>query len=499
MDLRKITPVAAGLVIAAGVLVHFVGLGSRALWYDEVTTAAYAWKSAGDLWAFLVANEVHPPLFFYLSKLALVLPLTAEWSLRLVPLAASLACIGLTEGIARRAFNVRYAGAVLAAWLPGLVIYGQEARAYAPLAALELTAVYALVRMREQRARRWTVVAAAAMLVAAATSYFAILFLIPVAVALLLWAPNRRFALLCLAAAAVAYAPWLPAAVRTFFGNDDVLQHAAPRTLSLKDYAGILSFHWGHAAGAVAALAAVLLAGWAHRTKPVVVFVLILLLFPLLFFVALPPRYPYFPPRYLISWAAAPLILVPAIWAVQNRALRIAGALLFVVCLGAMVPASVAAVREARVWNADIGTKADKLFDDGDIIIVDPYYQSAALVYYLPITHEAKVRLLENPLRLYDGVRIEIGGKAVVLTSFRALTAVLSNMKGLSGNLWVLGYGPDSDDRKIWSSDLTPIRAYDQATLYHVITPIRVDKGDRFYLGLRYLGPRVKTVPTSLP
>lgn len=500
MDHRKAIAAGAWIAIGAGVLAHFVGLGSRALWYDEITTAAYAWKPAAELWAFLTANEVHPPLFFYLSKLALLLPLPAEWSLRLIPLAAGLACIALVEGIVRRAFGVRFAGAVLAAWLPGLVIYGQEARAYAPLAALELAALYALVRLREEPAeRRWIMLAALALLLAAATSYFAILFLIPFAAALVVWAQDRKFALVCLAGAVAVYAPWLPAAVRTFFGNDDVLQHAAPRMLTLADYAGVLAFHWGHAVGAAAALAAAALTAWTRRASPLVQLWMVLAVLPLLFFAALPPRYPYFPPRYLIAWAALPLVLAPGVFAISHRGLRIAGAGLFAAALFAMAPAAVSAVAEKRTWNADIGAQAAALFDDGDIVIVDPYYQSAAIHYYLPITHEAKARLLENPLQLYDGLRVNVGGKALVFTSFRALTAVLSTTQGLSGNLWVLGYGADSEDRKLWSSDLAQIRAYPQATLYRVVTPIRVDKESRFFLGLRYLGPRVKEIPTALP
>lgn len=500
MESRKVAPILASIAIAAGVLVHFLGIGSRALWYDEVTTAAYAWKSAGDLWSFLAAKEVHPPLFFFVSKLALMLPLPTEWSLRLVPLAASLAAIGLVEGIARRAFGVRYAGAVLAAWVPGLVIYGQEARAYAPLAALELAAIYALVRLHSRPGeRRWAALAAVAMFLAAASSYFAILFLIPLAAALLMWAQDRRFAFACLAAAALAYAPWLPVAAQTFFGNDEALQHAAPRMLTVADYLGVLAFHWGHAVAAAAMLAAAVLVGWSRRGEPIVRLWLALAVLPLLFFAALPPRYPYFTPRYLIAWAVLPLVLAPAVFALSARRARKAGVALVALALVAMAPSAVSAVAESRVWNAEIGTNAAALFDNGDVLIVDPYYQSAALLYYLPIAPERKALLLDNPLQLYDGVQVAIGGKSIVLTSFGALTSVLSNMQGLSGNLWVLGYGPDGDDRKVWATDLSPIRTYEQATLYRVITPLRVDKDDRIYVGFRYIGSKVKALPAKLP
>jgi uncharacterized membrane protein len=488
---RRVPSLVWAALLAAGAALHVWGLSSKALWYDEITTAVYAAMAPRELWAFLSTREVHPPLFFFVSKLMLALPLAAEWSLRLVPLFAALACIPLAEGIARRGYGVRAWGALLAAFFPGLVFYAQEARAYAPLVAVQLLAVYALLRLREEpAARRFVVLAAAALWLGAAMHYFAILFVVPLGVMLLLWTERRGFTLAVLAAAALLYAPWIPVALRTFFGSGDLLRNAPPRTLAPADYFGVFAYLWGNAwIGAGVLLLTVMAAAWAFRTA-LGALVLALAAFTPLFLTALPPTYPYFPARYVIAWAALPILLLPALLAAERpqAVRRISAALLAALMLACLVVA-VKFDRTPRDWNRTLGADYAKYFKSGDVVVVSPFYQSLALEYYLPVEPSVRAELLSDPLKNYDGVRMYVKDRFVVLVSPERLVNVLSNRKGLSGNLWFLQYGPLPEELQAWKDLFIPIQRWPDATLSRVEAKVLVDsRTGRLFLGAIPLG-----------
>lgn len=495
-------------LLAAGAALHLWGISRKALWYDEITTAVYAAKSAGDLWQFLATREVHPPLFFFLSKAALALPLTPEWSLRLIPLLAALACIPLAEAVARHAWGVRWWGALLAAFFPGLVLYAQEARAYAPLAFTEFLVVYALVRIRaEPGARRWVVLAGAGMWLGAALHYFAVLFIVPASVAVFLWSDRKRFAVAALALGVVLYGPWIPVALNTFFGDPELLKHAQPRTLLPTDYFAVFAALWGGTWGAVLVLAlccAALI--WAAGDSAGRL-LLALFVFTPAFLTALPPTYPYFPARYVIAWAALPVLLIPSLLR-EDRAPAVrrgAAALVAVLALlGAWT--AVKHARTPREWNRALAAGFKDYFNTGDVIVVSPFYQSLALEYYLPLEPTVKAELLEDPLKNYDGARVQVGGRpadggrSVVIVSPEVLHVVMSNRRGLSGNLWLVQYGPLPAEMAAWNDVMTPIVRWPDATLYRITNKVIVDKRNmRMFLGPVSLGPYQPAPEQALP
>ncbi len=479
---RKVLPFLA----VGALLLHAWAMGSRALWYDEVTTYAFASKSLADLWTFLNTHDVHPPLFFALEKFALALPLPAEWSLRLLPLGAALTCIPLAEAFARRVYRVRWHGAVLAAVFPGLVMYGQEARAYAPLLMFEFTALLALVHVREQpEKRRWIALSVAALWCAAAMSYLAILFLPVISVALLLWTRRRGYAVAALAAAFLLYFPWLPRAWETFFSTAAGVAGNPPRALGPGSYARLFAMLWGGPVPAV--LAAVLSAAafWRVRREPVAGLILVLAVVPLALFTAAPPRYPFFPARYLITWSGLPLLLLPALGRLRPLAARAAPVALAIVLL---VPA-VRFHAEQRTWNRDLAAMAAERFGDGDILIVHPYYQSIALAYYLPLDPAIRARILENPLINYDGAAVLLNGrKQMGLTSPGAFAELAAGM-GIRGNVYVLVYGPPQPPIDRWLVHLAPVQHWEQASLYRLVTRPRVDpRSQQLLLGTLPVG-----------
>ena len=130
------------LVIAAGL--RFYNLGAQSLWADEGNSAALAARSFAQI-ARDAANDIHPPLYYWLLRLWTQAFGTSEAGLRSLSALLGTLLVLAVFGLGSRLFNrmVGLAAAFIAAIAPFQVYYGQEARMYI-LAALE-AAVAALL------------------------------------------------------------------------------------------------------------------------------------------------------------------------------------------------------------------------------------------------------------------------------------------------------------------------------------------------------------------
>ncbi len=143
-DLLRWAPL---LILAAGLVLRLVGLGSKSLWGDE----AFSWHLALDEWPNLWnggGNDPHHPPLYY-AVLHLVIPLSAgEGALRIPSALASTATIGLTFLAAQRLSNSKVAlvAAMLVAFSPLDVWYAQDARQAALATCLVALAAYGLTR-----------------------------------------------------------------------------------------------------------------------------------------------------------------------------------------------------------------------------------------------------------------------------------------------------------------------------------------------------------------
>lgn len=131
----------AALTFALCLLVRLSTLGELALWFDEVITADVARTSWSDLVADRLANG-HFPTYFALVK-ALGLGDGSEFALRLPSaildsLAGALVAL-LALRLSGRAGAI--AAALLYAFYPALIQYGQEARPYALMLAFVALAI----------------------------------------------------------------------------------------------------------------------------------------------------------------------------------------------------------------------------------------------------------------------------------------------------------------------------------------------------------------------
>jgi len=187
-------------------------LDAQSLWYDEGVTATIAQLDLIEL-THWTANDIQPPLYYYLVALWGRLAGWSEWSLRfvsaffgtlIIPLMAVVAK-NLSKGVEKPSFlkklafsNLRSSTLISAllstlfvALHPLLLYYSQEARMYTLLTALTVLAAYGLLRSKE---RFFLVLYTVAAVGAIYTHYFAFFLLLALAVAYLMekWLEARE-------------------------------------------------------------------------------------------------------------------------------------------------------------------------------------------------------------------------------------------------------------------------------------------------------------------
>jgi uncharacterized membrane protein len=206
----------------------------QSLWYDEAVTAQVASQGVAELTRW-TAEDIQPPLYYYVVSAWTRLQGRGEWALRFPSAFAGVLTVPALWVLARRLFGrglngqiASLAAALLTAISPLLIYYSQEARMYAQLTLLGALAGYAL--LRADAAKRsgeeilwWAgfVLSGAAMLY---THYFGLFLLLAYGLWFLIdWLPvvkrphsGRRvwrrlgFAVGSAVAIGLLYLPWLP-------------------------------------------------------------------------------------------------------------------------------------------------------------------------------------------------------------------------------------------------------------------------------------------------
>jgi mannosyltransferase len=316
-------------IILLALAVRVDRLAAQSLWYDEAVTAQVAAQGPVELTRW-TADDIQPPLYYYVAAGWTRLAGRSEWALRFPSVFFGVLTIPLLWAAARRLFGCRswgewagLAAAGLAAVFSLYVYYAQEARMYTQLVFLGALAGYALLRaagsygepasqelagvnakgtgagvgwLRGLWRNRWLpfVITSAAVLY---THYFGIFLLLAYGLCLALaWGPaawrgskttfyRRRLGGAALAGAAVLalYAPWLPPMFNRYWVDrsywlgglklGEALRHVAisftagsPETM-LEDAATALLPWFGVAFGV--ALLAVVLRGWLESRRGV--------------------------------------------------------------------------------------------------------------------------------------------------------------------------------------------------------------------------------------
>jgi hypothetical protein len=226
----------SGVALTAGLVCLYAAarlwrLTAACLWFDEIFSVHAARHAWGDLWRFVAADLIHPPLFYALLKLWTALGGESLLWLRLFPALASIAAVAPLLLLARElrlgkgATNV----ALLVAGTNGYLIkYAQEVRMYGLLLLLTLTSLWLFARLLNRAGgARWTVAALAlANLLLVYTHYYGWL-VVACEVAFVALKDRRRLAALLLSAGglALAYAPWVLACARAAGGGGGLAQN----------------------------------------------------------------------------------------------------------------------------------------------------------------------------------------------------------------------------------------------------------------------------------
>lgn len=336
-----------GLTVIAWA-VRLYRLDAQSLWYDEGVTAQVARQGLVELTRW-TADDIQPPLYYYLVAGWIRLVGTSEWALRfpsaawgvlLVPLMYTLGrrlYRGLDGTSGRSSAGVGLMAALLTGGAPLYVYYSQEVRMYTQLTALGLVVTYASARAAQLTSAGdrccWWGTFTLAGLAAVYTHYFAFFLLLALLVAIAL---RLSFAVLSrssviphlrsLAEPALAfiliglgYLPWLPFVLHRYRVDasywqgqlklGEALRHiwisftvSAPQVMLEAD---AVRLGWGFAI--VTALAFIGLLWRGRDIAWTTVFLLNYLLVPVAFILILSSRTPKFNPRYL-------MLASPALW-----------------------------------------------------------------------------------------------------------------------------------------------------------------------------------------
>ncbi len=216
---RRTVPLTLSLILLLALGVRLIALGSRTLWYDEAFAVLFSEKGlSAMLYGTLTsaggtAADVHPLLYYTsLGAWMSVIGQCPE-AVRLLSVLCGVATVAVLYALARDLFgeHTGIVAALITAVAPFDVQYSQEARMYALLALLLVSATWCYIRgWRSGRLRYWVafgVLAALAMYTQQlAAFYLATLGVIPILSRRRDQLPRVAFGA---AIALLIYLPWL--------------------------------------------------------------------------------------------------------------------------------------------------------------------------------------------------------------------------------------------------------------------------------------------------
>jgi len=327
-------------------------LGAQSLWYDEGVSVYLARMSLPQLTAW-TADDIQPPLYYYLLHFWLFLfgQSSSEFVVRFPSLFFGVLTVPLMYRVGRHLCGATAGllAALLAAISPLYLWYSQETRMYTMLTFLCLLSSSLLLKALERKAPPYLPLGlafAAANIAAAYTHYFAFFVMAFQGVYLVSWSwrmRERRWLLQGLTAftvIALAYLPWVPFMLHRYQADVSYWQGTLKLNEALRKT--LISFSLGEtvfeetgsklAIGyGVIALIALTAIAFSKRDADLhppisILFLLLYLLLPIAFILALSYRVPKFSPRYLmLSSPAFILIIAGGLTALLQRGDRLQG------------------------------------------------------------------------------------------------------------------------------------------------------------------------------
>ena len=152
---------AVGLLVVTGIVLRLVQyLGNPDLWLDELAIAdnVISRPALSLLSAPLAHDQVAPPAFLLISRMAVVLFGPSEFALRLFPLLCSLASVALFARVVWRRLEPGPAllATALFALTPGIALYAAETKPYGSDMLITLIGTTLALRWSEAPTRERT-------------------------------------------------------------------------------------------------------------------------------------------------------------------------------------------------------------------------------------------------------------------------------------------------------------------------------------------------------
>ncbi len=233
-----------GIVVVAAIL-RLAWLGDHSIWYDEAFTVQIARSSWGHLLPTIRSTDMHPPLYYLIMKTWVGLAGTSEAAIRLPSVVFGIVSVVLTYCLGRRLLSERVglvAGALLAV-SPFSIMASQDARMYALLSVLVLSATLALLIAVEREsvpAWSWYAILIAATIY---THYLALFTFAAHGLWILIWhRPVTRSFLISLGCATLAYLLWIPSIAHQITQTRIAGWYPVPVLRSIGDLFGLFTF-----------------------------------------------------------------------------------------------------------------------------------------------------------------------------------------------------------------------------------------------------------------
>ena len=437
------------------------------IWFDESYSAYLVRGDFGQIWT-ETAQDVHPPLFYFLLKIWSNIFGNTDFAMRFISVFFGAISIILAFHLLKRWFGVKTAGVATAllSLSPFLIRYGQEMRMYTLIFAIVLGATYALDLALETRKKRYYIIYAILVALGMWTHYFtALAWLAHVVYLTAVKKINifKRPWLFTYLGAVLLFLPWIPAFLTQTATVQQGFWIPGVTFSTLPDYISEAAYFKEFSNG-VDAWWALLLIVWCiifglvlYRTKKKPSLLLSLVFVPpvLLFLLSMPPLSSMFVSRY-VTYSAILLFALAGCLAMLVLKKNIKLALIFLILtLGVEVYGIVnVETREPRGYSKEIVTTIQSLSEPGEpTVLKDGGLQEYDFSFY---------STEKNPIYIVDEWTDYPWGSMYPLRDYRATTIdKLSDLK--ANKFWVVA-----------SKDAKPTEVLD-LNKYEILTTVAND------------------------
>jgi uncharacterized membrane protein len=138
-------------IVLAGAFFRVYHLGTQSLWLDEVISVRWSLLSVPQM-VQVTAQDVHPPLYYFLLHYWMTIFGTSEFGVRLLSALFGILAIPMIYVVGRQLFNkqVGLVAALILALSSFNIMYSQEARMYTLMVLLALLSMYFFWRFLQQ-------------------------------------------------------------------------------------------------------------------------------------------------------------------------------------------------------------------------------------------------------------------------------------------------------------------------------------------------------------